>query len=400
MRREAFLFAGLWTMLACNSGAGNPTSNGAGGSTESGGVAGTGGANSTGGATDTGGPTGTGGAADAGGATGGSPATGGATSVTPSTGGRTAAGGMVGTGGAADAGGATGGTSATGGSAGPVGSGGAGGSAGTGGRNGTGGSGTGTGGSAVDGGTTVVGCDRAGLQAAVDSYLAALGSADTSKMPLASTVKYTEVTSMATANKTTAIGSGLWQTAWPVKFSRSLLDVTGCETFTEAFIPTGNHPYVLGTRLTIKNGEITEIYTLATDSDDWNFDASAYDTCSESEDWSPVPAANQSTREELIAAGEAYFKVFSDKSTAVPWGSPCYRLEGGKGCTPAMDKASTSCNVGIPDSITFKNTHWVVDVELNAAVGITLFGGASPDSHMFRLVNGKIRYIHTLTIMT
>ena len=83
----------------------------------------------------------------------------------------------------------------------------------------------------------------------------------------------------------------------------------------------------------------------------------------------------------------------------MPWGNPCYRLEGGKGCTPAVDKASTSCNVGIPDGITFKNTHWVVDVDLNACVGITLFAGASPDSHMFRLVNGKIRYIHTITIM-
>jgi hypothetical protein len=144
---------------------------------------------------------------------------------------------------------------------------------------------------------------------------------------------------------------------------------------------------------------------LATDSDDWNFDATAYDTRFESEDWSPVAPANQSTREQLIAAGQAYFDVFSDKSTQVPWGSPCYRLEGGKGCTPTMDKASTRCNVGIPDGITFKSTHWVVDVDLNAVVlnavvGITLFAGASPDSHMFRLVNGKIRYVHTLTLMT
>jgi hypothetical protein len=104
-------------------------------------------------------------------------------------------------------------------------------------------------------------------------------------------------------------------------------------------------------------------------------------------------------RERQIAAGQAWFDVFSDKSTQVPWGNPCYRLEGGKGCTPALDKASNSCNVGIPDGITFKNTHWVVDVDLNAVVGITLFGGASPDSHTFRLVNGEIRYVHTLTIM-
>ncbi|HEX2673913.1 MAG TPA: hypothetical protein VHM25_23715, partial [Polyangiaceae bacterium] len=75
----------------------------------------------------------------------------------------------------------------------------------------------------------------------------------------------------------------------------------------------------------------------------------------------------------------------------------CYRLEGGKGCTPAADKASQSCNVGVPSGINFKNTHWVVDLELNTAVGLTQFGGASPDSHMFRLISGKIVKVHTLT---
>ena len=216
-----------------------------------------------------------------------------------------------------------------------------------------------------------LGCDRAGLQAAVDAYLAALQAADSSKMPLSSSVKYYEVATSSAWSKTTAIDSGLWKTALPVEFSRSLLDTTACLTFTEVFITSGSHPYVLGTKLTIKDGKITEIFTLVTDSDDWNFDATAYSTCSESEDWSVVPAAKQDTREECIAAGEAYFKIFSDKNAQVPWGNPCYRLEGGKGCTPQMDKASTSCNVGIPDGITFKDTSWVADTELNACVGVT-----------------------------
>jgi hypothetical protein len=53
--------------------------------------------------------------------------------------------------------------------------------------------------------------------------------------------------------------------------------------------------------------------------------------------------------------------------------------------------------VGVPSGINFKNTHWVVDLELNTAVGLTQFGGASPDSHMFRLISGKIVKVHTLT---
>ena len=365
-----------------------------------------------------------GGALSAGGNTGGTVSVGGNSGVTASSGGIVGAASNLGIGGSAGTDGnttpdASGGTQATGGnSPGSGGRQGAGGTVasggnpdtagkqdagvvpGTGGKQGAGGN-TGSGGAASsDGGAASPSCDRAGLQAAVDAYLAALQSADTTKMPLDPSVKYTEVTSAASASKTTPMSSGLWKSAWPVKFSRSLLDTTGCETFTEIFITSGSHPYVLGTRLAVKDGKIAEIYTLATDSDDWNFDATAYDTCSESEDWNVVPAANQNTREALIAAGEAYFKIFSDKSTVVPWGNPCYRLEGGKGCTPQGDKSSTSCNVGIPDNVTFKNTHWVVDVELNACVGITLFGSASPDSHMFRLVGGKIRYVHTLTIMT
>jgi hypothetical protein len=41
----------------------------------------------------------------------------------------------------------------------------------------------------------------------------------------------------------------------------------------------------------------------------------------------------------------------------------------------------------------------VADTELNACVGVTKFASASPDSHMFRLVDGKIRYVHTITVM-
>jgi hypothetical protein len=257
-----------------------------------------------------------------------------------------------------------------------------------------------TGGASNDGGgsTTTGPCERAGLQAAVDSYLAAIAAKDPTKMSTASSVKYMESTSAKSVDKVLELGkAGLWQTALPVKYSRSLLDVTGCETFTEVFVTEGSHPYVLGTRLKLADGKISEIEVVVTDDGDWNFDATAYETCAASEDWGVLPAGDRSTREQLIAAGQAYFDIFSDKTVQVPWGTPCYRLEGGKGCTPQMDKSSQSCNVGIPDGVTFTKTHWVVDVDVGGVVGITLFYSASPDTHMFRLVKGKIVKVHTLT---
>jgi hypothetical protein len=256
-----------------------------------------------------------------------------------------------------------------------------------------------TGSTSTDGGSTTTGpCDRAGLQAAVDSYLAAIEAKDPTKMSTAASVKYMESTSSKSVDKVVELGkAGLWQTALPVKYSRSLLDVTGCETFTEIFITEGGHPYVLGTRLKLADGQISEIEVVVTDDGDWNFDAAAYETCAASEDWGVLADADRSTREQLIAAGQAYFDIFSDKTTEVPWGTPCYRLEGGKGCTPQIDKSSQSCNVGIPDGVTFTKTHWVVDVDVGGVVGITLFYSASPDTHMFRLVKGKIVKVHTLT---
>ena len=408
MGKAVFVIAGLSIAFACNdAGSGGQTSN-TGGSTRTGGAIETGGTTSSGGTTNTGSSTDTGGTSDTGGTndaggnstTSGTSRTGGTTST-----GSSSTGGKVGTGGGA--GGGTGGSGARrlGGASGTAGQTGTAGGPGTSGGQATGGAvgrggGTGAGGSTGGGGSVALTCDRTGLQAAVDSYLAAVEGADTSKMTLDSAVKYWEVSTAKAANTPVTIGDGLWKTKLPIKFSRSILDTTGCETFTELFITEGGHPYAIGTRLTVKSGSIVEIYALVTDSDDWNFDAAAYADCSQSESWDLFPPGEQSTREELIAAGEAYFKIFSDKSTVVPWGTPCYRLEGGKMCSVESKRpANSSCNVGIPDGINFTKTHWVVDVEMNAVVGITMFGGASPDSHLFQLEGGKLHYVHTLTVM-
>jgi len=241
-------------------------------------------------------------------------------------------------------------------------------------------------------------CTRASLLAVVDAYQAAQTAGDKSKLPLASGAKLTE--NFKTVTK------GIWETPLVIAHRFDLLDTATCQTFSEVYVTEGSPQYVIGLRLAVSGSQISEIESIVTmgtvsgstiTSNDWNFDAKAYMTCAKSEDWSVVPEAQRNTREELIAAGEAYFKIFSDKDTVVPWGTPCYRLEGGKGCTPAADKASKTCNVGVPDGINFKNTHWVVDLELNTSVGLTLFAGAAPDSHMFRLISGKIVKVHTLT---
>ena len=105
-------------------------------------------------------------------------------------------------------------------------------------------------------------CTRAELQSAVDSYLAAQKAGNLSKAPLAAKVKLGE--NMTEVKKE----QGLWNTPLPIAFSRSFLDVDSCRSFTEVIVTEGGNPYVLGTRLKVENGKISEIDSLITKKSD------------------------------------------------------------------------------------------------------------------------------------
>jgi len=239
------------------------------------------------------------------------------------------------------------------------------------------------------------GCTREVLQAAVDSYLAAQKAGDLSKAPLASKVKYFE--NMTEIKKE----QGLWNTPLPITFHRSFLDADSCRTFTEVIVTEGGHPYVLGTRLKIEDGKISEIDSLVTNKDDWLFNADDYLKYSKAEDWRVLNANERIDRQALINGGNAYFDHFSDKNVAVPFNTPCARLEGGMYTTKNFDDPKASCDIGFPEDtkLPILNRSYVVDVEMGTVNIFCRFGRppGMPDSHTFRLVNGKIRYVHTLT---
>lgn len=110
-------------------------------------------------------------------------------------------------------------------------------------------------------------CTRSILKAATQSYIAAQEAGNLSKMSLAPKVKYVENMSETTKDK------GLWNTALPIAFHRSIYDVGRCMTFTEVIVTEGGHPYVLGTRLKVEDGRVSMIDSLVTDKDDWLFNA-------------------------------------------------------------------------------------------------------------------------------
>jgi len=238
-------------------------------------------------------------------------------------------------------------------------------------------------------------CTRESLQTAVDSYVAAQKAGDRTKMVLADKVKYLENMGEVAADK------GLWNTALPIAFSRSFFDKDRCRTFSEVIVTGGGHPYVIGTRLSVDNGKITGIDSLVSDKGDWLFNATAYLKYSSKEDWTPPKAASHESMQELINAANSYLDQFSDKLVKTPWGRPCARLEGGAYTNRSGDPNST-CEVGIPPGVLYiVNRDYVVDEEQGVINVFCRFGNSStgmPDSHTFRLVNGKLANVHTISI--
>jgi hypothetical protein len=246
-------------------------------------------------------------------------------------------------------------------------------------------------------GMAQVSCSRDGLQRAVDLYIAAQTKGDTSGLPLATGLGYVE-------NMTpVSINDGLIRQAMKIDHHRSLLDPATCQTFTEVIVTDKEKPYVLGTRLRINHDKIAEIEILWTTTGYWLFNADNYLKWSSSEKWDPIPANRRDSRATLVAAGNAYLDAFLEgKKDLVPWGYPCNRTEGGAhtGNGSSMD----SCDVGVPSGVNIANRRFIVDDTLGAVVAFCTFGAGgpnggsgSPDTHMFRIESGKLRYVHTLT---
>ena len=107
------------------------------------------------------------------------------------------------------------------------------------------------------------------------------------------------------------------------------------------------------------------------------------------------------TRQSLQVAVDSYLDLFSDKFVQTPWGRPCARLEGGA-YTNRKDDPLATCEVGIPPGVLYiVNRDYVVDVQQGVINVFCRFGNSAtgmPDSHTFRIVAGRIRGVHTISI--
>jgi hypothetical protein len=241
------------------------------------------------------------------------------------------------------------------------------------------------------------GCTRESLQGTVDEYMDALKQGNTSLMPLAPQARYIE------NRKEIPFGQGIFQAPLTVDFDRSLFDVEICETWTEIISAKGSHPYVIGTRLKVVDNKIAEVESLVSDEDDWLFNADNYLKYSSTEKWDIIPVDKRTDRQTLINVASDYFDIFQDYSAfdKVPWGIPCVRIEGGA-YTNIKNDPNPSCTVGVPKGggVPMTNRRYLVDLDMGTVVGQVDFGGPKGlwDAHTFRLENGKLRYVHVITL--
>lgn len=236
-----------------------------------------------------------------------------------------------------------------------------------------------------------VACTRGGLQYATNLYLIAQSKGNPSNLPLAKRLAYIE------NMKEVDIKSGLIQTPLKIDFHRTLIDPVTCQTFTEIIDADQTNPYVIGTRLRINHDKIAEIEMLITHKGDWLFNAQNYLKYSSSENWGKIPPDKRDSRATLVSAANAYLDAFLEKKLdLVPWGYPCERTEGGMRTGKGLP--TDTCAVGVPAGVNIVARRFIVDPTIGSVQVFCRFDvNGVPDSHLFRIQHGKLRYVHTLT---
>ncbi|KAM7202603.1 hypothetical protein V8F20_004392 [Naviculisporaceae sp. PSN 640] len=243
-------------------------------------------------------------------------------------------------------------------------------------------------------------CTREALKAHTDTLIAAQTSGDPA--PLIALQSSSSPEFVYTEDfKSNNLSTSVLRTALKIDHHRSLLDTTQCATYTEIISASDpSTPRVIGTqmRFDATASKLIKIETLVTQPGDWLFNASATLRYARQEDsiWVPIPEAERDTREVIQAAGDAYLDLFNNKSVVVPWGTPCQRLEGG--AYTGRGLPTDSCNVGVPSGVPITNRRYVIDEVLGSVDAFVQFA-TRPDSHEFRVEKGKLRLVHTLTVM-
>jgi hypothetical protein len=183
-------------------------------------------------------------------------------------------------------------------------------------------------------------CDRACLEGLVDQYLAALVARDASRLPVTSTVRFTENGAML------KLGEGLWGTASGLgTFKLTFADPQAGQVGFIGVVKEWDRPLILALRLKVTDGKIAEVETIV--ARDINA-AKSLDAMGQPNPVlvAAIPPAERASREDLIKTANMYFTGLqnNDGKGVYPFTDDCNRVENGTQTTnhPAASNAQSA----------------------------------------------------------
>jgi hypothetical protein len=256
-------------------------------------------------------------------------------------------------------------------------------------------------------------CDRDCLRELVDGYFAALSARDPARLPAAPNVKFTE------NGRVLELGEGFWKTAGPaIRYRDYVLDpdAGGAAALTALREYDGIAQMFL--RLKVEQRAITEIETFVVRVGDQRWFApqnleGLSDLYSRA-----VPPAERHTREELVAAADAYFTAVETEGTPqfeqAPFATGMKRIENGLQTTnvtanPILERHTWSPELQL-ERASYKGTlvrdrrYPVVDVEHGSVLGVVTFrreGEHTPTlllAEIFKVTGGKLQEIRAVML--
>ncbi|KAI1375401.1 hypothetical protein F4677DRAFT_460841 [Hypoxylon crocopeplum] len=239
-------------------------------------------------------------------------------------------------------------------------------------------------------------CTREGLLAAANSYIVAQTSGSTDGLTLAATnFTYQE------NNKPSDIKTGVLSQPMKIDLNRSTADTTACASYTMLISASGSKPYVISTQIRHEGDDtssIAMIDTIAATTGALFFNAQQTLGYIQKENWGTLEEGQRVSRDELKRVGDAYLDMWTDATAAdsIPWGTDCERVEGSMLTRP--------CGATLPRGGSRKpngNRRYVIDETMGSVDVLCSFDslGDMPDSHEVRVEAGKVKYVHTVTVL-
>jgi hypothetical protein len=204
-------------------------------------------------------------------------------------------------------------------------------------------------------------CDRACLEGLATQYLAALVAHDPKTLPLAADVKYTE------NDQVMDVGDGFWGTVsaaggYKHCFADPVAEQIGCMVT----MHEGDHMLIMGMRLRVQLGRITEIETTYyRQGGGGPSNMEGYDKGTPEPIWfDKIPAANRVSRAQLINTANMYFAGLenNDGKGVYPFADDCDRMENGVHTTnnPTLSPNAAFNAFGMSCMAQFKSGYYAV----------------------------------------